>query len=117
PEDQHAYLSFIMRFQQYTGPLMAKGLEDTAFYRYNRLVSLNEVGGDPARFGVPLEAFHRHNQERLAHWPHALLATPPHTPNAAKMSARVLTSYPSSHRSGGPCYADGVRSIRKRRRS
>jgi (1->4)-alpha-D-glucan 1-alpha-D-glucosylmutase len=90
PEDQQAYLSFVMRFQQYTGPLTAKGLEDTAFYRYNRLVSLNEVGGDPARFGVPVEAFHRHNQERLANWPHALLATTTHdTKRSEDVRARI----------------------------
>ena len=48
---------------------MAKGVEDTAFYVYNRLVSLNEVGGDPDRFGVRPEALHAYNQERQARWP------------------------------------------------
>jgi (1->4)-alpha-D-glucan 1-alpha-D-glucosylmutase len=50
---------FVMRFQQTTGPVMAKGVEDTAFYCYNRLMSLNEVGGDPAVFGICVDDFHR----------------------------------------------------------
>ena len=53
-----------MKVQQYSGPVMAKGLEDTAFYRYNRLVSLNEVGGHPNHFGVSVAAFHQANAER-----------------------------------------------------
>ncbi|MBI2824975.1 MAG: malto-oligosyltrehalose synthase [Planctomycetia bacterium] len=69
---------FVGRFQQFTSPVMAKGIEDTAFYRYNRLVSLNEVGGSPETFGVPVAAFHRYNQDRAARWPSALLATSTH---------------------------------------
>ncbi len=57
---------------------MAKGLEDTSFYIYNRLLSLNEVGGEPKRFGTSLTAFHRTNQERLQHWPHAMLNSSTH---------------------------------------
>lgn len=72
------WLDFVMRFQQITGPVMAKGLEDTAFYVYNRLVSLNEVGGDPASFGVSIDEFHAHNLARLNNWPHALIATSTH---------------------------------------
>ena len=71
-------LDFVMKFQQYTGPIMAKGLEDTSFYIYNRLLSLNEVGGEPKRFGTSLPAFHRTNQERLQHWPYAMLNTSTH---------------------------------------
>jgi (1->4)-alpha-D-glucan 1-alpha-D-glucosylmutase len=71
-------IDFAMRLQQFTAPVMAKGLEDTSFYVYNRLVSLNEVGDDPRRFGVSLETFHRANRERLEHWPHALLAGSTH---------------------------------------
>ena len=62
---------FRRRFQQLTGPVMAKSLEDTLFYRYVRLLSLNEVGGDPHHFGVPPEEFHRINQDRARSWPHA----------------------------------------------
>jgi (1->4)-alpha-D-glucan 1-alpha-D-glucosylmutase len=67
-----------MRVQQYSGPVMAKGLEDTAFYRYNRFVALNEVGGHPDHFGVTLAAFHRANAQRAEHWPHAMLGTSTH---------------------------------------
>lgn len=69
---------WIMRFQQLTGPVTAKGVEDTAFYNYNRLISLNEVGGEPGRFGVKLEEFHQENTLRARHWPHSLLATATH---------------------------------------
>src|ERR1700756_4211423 len=67
-----------MRFQQYTSALMAKGLEDTCFYRYNRLVSLNDVGGTPLRFGVSVEEFHHEIQHRVRNWPHEMLATSTH---------------------------------------
>jgi (1->4)-alpha-D-glucan 1-alpha-D-glucosylmutase len=63
---------FAGKYQQVTSPVMAKGVEDTAFYVYNRLLSLNEVGGDPARFGMGPEAVHRYLQERQAKWPWAL---------------------------------------------
>ena len=76
--DRNAWLDFAMHFQQITGPVMAKGLEDTAFYVYNRLVSLNDVGGMPGRFGTPLEAFHGQNLERLKTSPHAMIATSTH---------------------------------------
>jgi (1->4)-alpha-D-glucan 1-alpha-D-glucosylmutase len=69
---------FAMRVQQYSGPVMAKGLEDTAFYRYNRFVALNEVGGHPDEFGVAPHAFHRANALRARRWPHAMLATSTH---------------------------------------
>lgn len=77
-EDKALWLDFTMRFQQITGPVMAKGVEDTAFYVYNRLVSLNEVGGMPERFGTSLEAFHGQNIERSKSWPHALITTATH---------------------------------------
>ncbi len=76
--DRREVLHFAMKFQQYTSPVMAKAVEDTAFYRYVRLVSLNEVGGDPRRFGASPSAFHRANAERAEHHPHALLATATH---------------------------------------
>ncbi|HET7307155.1 MAG TPA: malto-oligosyltrehalose synthase [Gammaproteobacteria bacterium] len=71
-------LRFAMKFQQYTSPVMAKGFEDTALYRYNRLIGLNEVGGDPAQFGISVAAFHHANTERAEHWPHAQLTTATH---------------------------------------
>ena len=71
-------LHFAMKFQQYTGPLQAKGLEDTAFYRYNLLLSLNEVGGDPSRFGASSREFHELNQRRRQEWPYEMLATATH---------------------------------------
>jgi (1->4)-alpha-D-glucan 1-alpha-D-glucosylmutase len=71
-------LRFAMKFQQYTGPVQAKGLEDTAFYRYNVLLSLNEVGGDPSRFGRSVAEFHQANARRLDEWPYEMLATATH---------------------------------------
>ena len=71
-------LQFTMRFQQYTAPVQAKGLEDTAFYRYNALLSLNEVGGDPSRVGRSVASFHEANRRRLERWPFAMLATSTH---------------------------------------
>ena len=88
---------FVMRFQQLTGPVMAKGVEDTAFYRWFPLASLNEVGGNPARFGVSLSEFHRRNAERARDWPHAMLATATHdTKRGEDVRARlnVLSEIP-----------------------
>ena len=76
--DRQERLDFVMRFQQITGPTTAKGYEDTALYRYNRLVSLNEVGGDPSRFGTTLAEFHAMNVERARRGAHALSATATH---------------------------------------
>jgi (1->4)-alpha-D-glucan 1-alpha-D-glucosylmutase len=83
-------LCFAMRFQQYTGPVMAKSLEDTCFYRYNRLLSLNEVGGDPRQFGVSASAFHHLMQERARRWPNALSPSATHdTKRGADVRARL----------------------------
>lgn len=71
-------LEISQRFQQLTGPLMAKAVEDTALYRYPRLLSLNEVGGAPDRFGTRVEAFHQANAARMATHPRTLLATATH---------------------------------------
>jgi glycogen operon protein len=71
-------IHFAMRFQQLTGPVMAKGVEDTAMYRYNRLVCLNEVGCDPARFGETVESFHAHNARMLAAFPLTMTTTTTH---------------------------------------
>ncbi len=89
-EDKRKWLKFVMRFQQFSGPVMAKGVEDTAFYSYNRLVSLNEVGGAPERFGTSLETFHGHNFERAKSWPHTLNATATHdTKRGEDVRARI----------------------------
>ena len=77
-EEVAARLKFAMKFQQYTGPLQAKGLEDTAFYRHNVLLSANEVGGDPSRFGLSASDFHAMNHERRQDWPCEMLATATH---------------------------------------
>ena len=88
--ERRARLRFVMRFQQTTGPVTAKGVEDTAFYRDTRLVSLNEVGGDPRRFGEPPAAFHAKNAERLRRWPESLLATSTHdTKRGEDVRARI----------------------------
>lgn len=67
-----------MKFQQFSSPVMAKGLEDTAFYRYNRLLSLNDVGSDPDEFGTSLRKFHAANKVRFHDWPHTMLAGSTH---------------------------------------
>jgi (1->4)-alpha-D-glucan 1-alpha-D-glucosylmutase len=67
-----------MRAQQYSGPVMAKGVEDTAFYRYNRMLALNEVGGQPEQFNTSIAAFHYANAERAKRTPHAMLSTSTH---------------------------------------
>lgn len=69
---------FLARWQQFTAPVTAKAMEDTAFYRYVPLLSLNEVGGDPRSFGVSVAAFHFANQTRQRHRPHCLLGTSTH---------------------------------------
>ncbi len=83
-------LDFAMKFQQYTGPVQAKGLEDTAFYRYNVLLSLNEVGGDPQCFGRSPAEFHRANLQRQQQWPTTMLASASHdTKRGEDVRARI----------------------------
>ncbi|MBZ4421123.1 malto-oligosyltrehalose synthase [Myxococcus sp. RHSTA-1-4] len=95
PEHTHereraVMLRFAMKLQQVTGPVMAKGLEDTVFYVYNRLVSLNEVGGEPERFGVRATTFHLRNQERAERWPASLLTSSTHdTKRSEDVRARI----------------------------
>ena len=72
------YRSFARRLQQYTAPVMAKGIEDTALYRHHRLISLNDVGGEPDVFGISVAAFHAAGRDRLQLWPHTMLATSTH---------------------------------------
>jgi (1->4)-alpha-D-glucan 1-alpha-D-glucosylmutase len=87
---QRGALDFTMRFQQYTAPVMAKAMEDTAFYIYNRLISLNEVGGDPRRFGVSVSAFHRGIQERAKRFPYSMVTTSTHdTKRSEDVRARI----------------------------
>ncbi len=77
-EQRAAHIRFVMKFQQCSGPVMAKGLEDTSFYIYNRLAALNEVGGNPGQFGITVDEFHRLNTDRGTSHPHCLLATSTH---------------------------------------
>ncbi|MDQ3951537.1 MAG: malto-oligosyltrehalose synthase, partial [Actinomycetota bacterium] len=110
--------AFVLRFQQTTGPIMAKGVEDTVFYNFNRLVSLNEVGGDLGCFGVALEDFHDRAALSQGRWPRSMLATSTHdTKRSEDVRARIdlLSEMPAQwgdavtrwkalndrHRSGG----------------
>jgi (1->4)-alpha-D-glucan 1-alpha-D-glucosylmutase len=86
-----AHTHFVLKFQQATAPIMAKGLEDTVFYIYNRLAALNEVGGEPQQFGLGVEAFHERNVDRQRNWPAALLATSTHdTKRSEDVRARII---------------------------
>ncbi len=99
--DKREWTDFVMRFQQLTGPVMAKGFEDTVCYVYNRFISLNEVGGSPDRFGTSLEAFHGKNIERLKYWPQALITTSTHdTKRSEDVRSRinVLSEIPDEWR-------------------
>lgn len=79
PEERRNQIArWVLSFQQYTGAIMAKSVEDTAFYLYNRLIALNEVGGDPAEFGLSIEEFHATNRERRRQTPHSLIASSTH---------------------------------------
>jgi (1->4)-alpha-D-glucan 1-alpha-D-glucosylmutase len=89
--EQGQHDEFVTRFQQTTGPVMAKGVEDTAFYRYLRLTALNEVGGDPGRFSLHVDDFHRANIERAERFPDHLLATQTHdTKRSGDVRARIV---------------------------
>jgi (1->4)-alpha-D-glucan 1-alpha-D-glucosylmutase len=88
--EQRGFDEFVTRFQQTTGPVMAKGVEDTAFYRYHRLTALNEVGGDPGRFALAVDDFHRANEARGTRFPRHLLATQTHdTKRSGDARARI----------------------------
>ncbi len=96
-EEKGEWLKFVMRFQQFTGPLMAKGIEDTLFYVYNRLISLNEVGSSPGQFGLPLEEFHQRNKSAEASSPHSMNATSTHDTKRgedARARINVLSEIP-----------------------
>lgn len=89
-EEKTGWLIFVMRFQQFTGPIMAKGVEDTTLYVYNRLVSLNEVGGRPDYFGCSIEEFHTFNTKKKELWPNSLNTTSTHdTKRGEDVRARI----------------------------
>lgn len=95
--EKDQWLYFVMRLQQYTGPLMAKGVEDTTLYVYNRLLSLNEVGGNPGQFGVSAAEFHAYNQRQRSDWQYTMNTTATHdTKRGEDMRARlnVLSELP-----------------------
>lgn len=99
PGDRSDALAFTQRLQQTTGPVMAKALEDTVFYRYNRLVALNEVGGEPDHFGAPPDAFHRAMAERMARQRAALSSTSTHDTKRgedARARLMVLSELPTA---------------------
>jgi (1->4)-alpha-D-glucan 1-alpha-D-glucosylmutase len=117
PAFKEAARRFTMKFQQYTAPVMAKGMEDTSFYIYNRLLSLNEVGSEPERFGCSVAEFHRENVERLEQWPHAMLNTSTHDSKRSEdVRARinVLTEIPDRWREGLRAWSRMNRSLRTR---
>ena len=102
-ERRYAPCHFAMKLQQLSGPVMAKGLEDTTFFRFNRLTSLNEVGGDPAKFGTTVGEFHRQNQARLTDWPHSMVNSSTHDTKRSedvRASINVLSERPTEWRAG-----------------
>jgi (1->4)-alpha-D-glucan 1-alpha-D-glucosylmutase len=101
PEARDEVLRCVMKLQQLSGPVMAKGVEDTTFYVYNRLVSLNEVGGHPQHFGGSVENLHRRAAARSRRWPHTMLASSTHdTKRSEDVRARinVLSELPQEWR-------------------
>ncbi|MFZ0565308.1 MAG: malto-oligosyltrehalose synthase [Chlamydiales bacterium] len=100
-EEEERYREFILRFQQLTAPMMAKGLEDTTFYIYNRFISLNEVGGDPTHFGRSVSDFHRFNREKKEKWPFGLVSSSTHDTKRSedvRMRLNVLSEMPDRWR-------------------
>lgn len=100
---EHAAWHFAARFQQFCAPVAAKGVEDTAFYQYHRLTSLNEVGGDPGPFGMTVRAFHGASSDRAARWPHTILATSTHDNKRSedvRNRINVLSEMPAAWRLG-----------------
>src|SRR5690349_22068983 len=98
-ETRRQHLYFTLKFQQLTGPVMAKGMEDTACYVYNRFIAVNEVGGSPAQFGISPEEFHSGNLKRAESWPYSMLATSTHdTKRSEDVRARldVLSEMPKT---------------------
>ena len=109
-------LAFAIKLQQVLGPVMAKGVEDTAFYVYNRLVSLNEVGGEPQHFGTTVEAFHEQNAQRARHFPRSLLATSTHDTKRgedARVRIDALSELPEEWRRTLPALARSTEALRR----
>jgi len=114
---REAHVQFVLKFQQYTGPVMAKGLEDTVFYIFNRLAALNEVGGEPQQFGIGLDRFHQRNQDRQRDWPATLLATSTHdTKRSEDVRARMvaISEIPQLWRSSLQRWRAANRRLKKR---
>ena len=98
---RQACITFAMKFQQFTSPVMAKGLEDTSFYRYHALMSINDVGGNPLEFGTTPDEFHTKTAIRAQNWPHSMLATSTHDSKLSEdVRARinVLSEVPAQWR-------------------
>ncbi len=96
---QKDIIGFVLSFQQISSPIMAKGVEDTAFYINNRFISLNEVGSDPEHFGYSLPEFHKQNVERLKSWPNGLITGSTHDTKRSedvRMRMNVLSEIPDS---------------------
>lgn len=101
-------LKFVTKFQQTTSPVTAKGIEDTAFYRFNRFVSLNEVGSDPQQFGIAPSLIHQQLSKRREHWPAAMSATSTHdTKRSEDVRARlnVLSELPNAWKAHITCWS------------
>src|SRR6202011_1445285 len=90
-QQREEHMHFVLKFQQCTGPVRAKGLENTVFYIDNRLAALNEVGGEPQQFGLSVDAFHQRNFDRHRNWSATLLATSTHdTKRSEDVRARMV---------------------------
>ena len=115
PEQKGLRLHFVMRLQQLSGPLMAKGIEDTLFYVYNRLISLNEVGGHPGKFGLTVADFHKFNQEQNSTWTHKMNATATHDTKRgedARARLNVLSEIPEEWENQVETWSDINRSCK-----
>jgi (1->4)-alpha-D-glucan 1-alpha-D-glucosylmutase len=113
--DTEEALRVAMHFQQVTGPVMAKAAEDTAFYRYFRLLALNEVGGDPRRFGMSVAAFHHLTQDRARSWPRAMVTTATHDTKRGEDGRVRLALLSEMPREWGRRVAQWLRLNRSRR--
>lgn len=118
-EELPQWLEFVMRWQQFTGPVMAKGLEDTASYRYNNLISVNEVGSDPLRLDPPtdLPGFHQFNLYRQRHWPRTMNATSTHDTKRgedARARLNVLSEIPAEWEERMECWTTLNEPFRRR---